>query len=95
MRQNGTMKIALGTIAIVVGLMGGAGVASAFQCPALIEQAKAALDQYRRTPGLAAIKDARIAAAEANIRSAEASHAGGQHDEAVRQAKEALSALGK
>lgn len=85
----------LGAIVIAVIIAGGAGVASASGCPGLIAQAKEALEQVRKTPGIAAIKDAKIAAAETNIRAAESAHAGGEHDESMRQAREALRALGK
>ena len=63
------------------------------QCPSLIAKAKAELEQYKKKPGIAAIKDARIAAVETNIRAAEAAHAGGQHADSEHKAQEALKLL--
>ena len=88
------MKI-LGAIIAVVVIAWSATVASANQCPTLIAKARAALEQYKKAPGLAAIKDAKIAAVETNLRAATSAHDAGQHDEAMRQANEALKALGK
>jgi hypothetical protein len=86
-------KLALTLAFAMVGLS--VGSAAAFECPTLIKQAREALEQFRRTPGLAAIKDAKIAAVETNLQAAESAHSAGQHDEATRQAKEALKVLGK
>ena len=63
------------------------------QCPSLIAKARAELEQYKKKPGIAAIKDARIAAVEANLRAADAAHAGGQHAESEQKANEALKLL--
>lgn len=89
------MRRRLAAIVTVMALAGAGSIASASQCPTLIQQARRALDEFKRTPGLAAVKDAKIAAAEVNIRAAESAHAGDQHDEAERQAREALKLLGK
>lgn len=89
------MRTRLAAIVILAVVAWAGDVAWAFQCPALIQQARAALEQFKRAPGLAAVKDAKIAAVETNLRNAEAAHGGGQHDEAVRQATEALKLLGK
>ena len=70
-----------------------ASAAEAAQCPGLIAQARAQLEQYRKTPGFAAIKDAKIAAVETNLRAAESAHAAGDHDEATQKANEALKLL--
>ncbi|MBI1733776.1 MAG: hypothetical protein HYR51_01255 [Candidatus Rokubacteria bacterium] len=80
------------TVAVLaLGLL--AGPAGASECPGLIAQARTLLEQYRKTPGFAAVKDARIAAVETNLRAAEAAHGGGNHDEAVQKANEALKLL--
>jgi len=84
--------VAIVALAAVIAL---ADSASAFQCPALIKQAREALEQFKRAPGLAVTKEARVAAVETNLRAAESAHAAGQHDESIRQAREALTALGK
>jgi hypothetical protein len=81
------------SLVIAIVLAGSGGVAWASGCPALIAQAKAALEQYKKTPGIAAIKDAKIAAVETNIRAAESAHGGGQHDESMQKANEALKLL--
>ena len=70
-----------------------AAAAEAAQCPGLIAQARAQLEQYRKTPAFAAIKDAKIAAVETSIRAAESAHAAGDHDEATQKANEALKLL--
>jgi hypothetical protein len=89
------MKAWMACLATVVIIGMAHDTAGAFQCPTLIKQAREALDQYRKAPGLAAIKDATIATAETNLRSAQEAHAAGQHDEAVNQAKSTLKLLGK
>ena len=53
---------ALLSIIAVITLSVGSGAAWASQCPSLIGKARAELEQYKKKPGLAAIKDARIAA---------------------------------
>jgi hypothetical protein len=84
---------ALLSIVAVIALSIGCGTAWAGQCPSLIGKARAELEQYKKKPGIAAIKDARIAAVEANLRAAEAAHAGGQHAESEQKANEALKLL--
>lgn len=89
------MRTRLAAIAILVAVLSMVDVAWAFQCPSVIKQAREALEQFKRAPGLAVIKEAKVAAVEVNLRAAESAHAGGQHDEAARQAQEALKALGQ
>lgn len=73
-----------------------AGSAGAFQCPTLIEQGKAALENFKRTaPGIGPIKDAKIAAVESKLRYAQDAHTAEQHDTAVKEATEALKMLGR
>ena len=84
---------ALLSIIVVITLSIGSGTAWASQCPSLIGKARAELEQYKKKPGLAAIKDARIAAVETTLRAAEAAHAGGQHAESEHKAHEALKLL--
>jgi uncharacterized protein YPO0396 len=88
------MSRRIGAIVIAVIIVGSASLAWA-DCSDTIAQAKAALEEVKRTPGIAAVKDAKIAAAQTNIASAEAACSAGQDEEATRQAKEALRALGK
>lgn len=79
--------------AAILALGWAVGPVSAGQCPELIAQARAQLEQYRKTPGFAAVKDAKIAAVETNLRAAESAHGGGNHDEAMQKANEALKLL--
>jgi hypothetical protein len=83
------MKTLLSIAAVALAVV----PAWAGQCPSLIAKARAELEQYRKKPGIAAIKDARIAAVETNLRAAEAAHAGGQHAESEHKANEALKLL--
>ena len=89
------MKTWLGVLAIGSVVLVASDVARAFQCPTVIKQAREALEQFKRAPGLAAIKDATIATAETNLRSAQEAHSAGQHEEAVNQARATLKLLGK
>jgi hypothetical protein len=88
------MKMLRAIVAVLI-VACSVSVAAANQCPTLIAKARAALEQYKKAPGLAAIKDAKIAAVETNLQAAESAHDAGQHEEAMRQANEALKALGK
>jgi hypothetical protein len=83
----------LPSIVAVVALLVGSVPAWAGQCPSLIAKAQAALEQYRKKPGLAAIKDARIAAVETDLRAAQSAHENGQHAEAEHKANSALKQL--
>ena len=67
----------------------------ASNCPNAIQQARAALEQFKKTPGIAAIKDAKIAAAETNLKAAQSAHDGGEHDEAMQKVKAALDAINR
>jgi hypothetical protein len=89
------MRKRLATIVIVAAVGWTAGVASASQCPGLIQEVREALEEFKRTPGIAVTKEARIAAVDANLRSAQSAHEAGQHDEAMRHGKEALRVLGR
>lgn len=85
----------LGVMLLVLTVMWAGDVAFAFQCPALVKQAREALEQFKKSPGVAAVKDATVAAVETNLRNAEGAHDAGDHDEAMKQAKQALRLLGK
>jgi hypothetical protein len=67
----------------------------ASDCPNAIRQARAALEQFKKAPGLAAIKDAKIAAAETNLKAAQSAHDGGEHGEAMQKVKAALDAINR
>ena len=69
--------------------------ARASQCPALIEQARAALENFKRTTPAGPIKDAKVAAVESKLRYANDAHTAEQHDIAVKEASEALKMLGR
>ena len=69
--------------------------AFADNCPNAIRQARGALEQFKKTPGIAAIKDAKIAAAETNLKAAQSAHDGGEHDEALQKVKAALDAINR
>lgn len=87
------MNVCGRSAAVVLALGFTVGPAAASQCPGLIAQARTQLEQYKKTPGFAAVKDAKIAAVETNLRAAEAAHGGGNHDEAEQKANEALKLL--
>jgi hypothetical protein len=89
------MRIWLAAIVMVAGLVGLGNVAAADQCPGRIQQARAAVEQYKKGPGIPAIKDAAVAAADTNLKSAVGAHEAGEHDEAKRFVREALRAIGK
>ena len=89
------MRILIATAVMVAGLVGLGNVAAADNCPAVITQARAAVEQYRKGPGIPAIKDAAVAVAETNLKSAQGAHEAGQHDESKRFVREALRAIGK
>ena len=89
------MRFWLAAVVMVAGLLGLGNVAAADQCPGLIEQARGAVAQYRKGPGIPAIKDAAVAAADTNLRSAQGAHEAGDHDAARRFVREALRAIGK
>jgi hypothetical protein len=87
------MKIRrVGTVGMAL-VLATVGVASASSCPARIKQAREALEQFKKTPGIAAIKDAKVAAVETNLKAAQGAHEAGDHDEAMRKVDEALNAL--
>ena len=65
------------------------------ECPNAIRQARTALEQFKKAPGLAAIKDAKIAAAETNLKAAQSAHDGGEHGEAMQKVKAALDAINR
>lgn len=83
------------SMVVVVLLLGAVSLAWADDCETLIQQAREALEQFRRAPGPAGVKDARIASAEIAIRSAQGAHDAGEHAEGVRQATAALRTLGR
>jgi hypothetical protein len=89
------MRIWLAAIVMVAGLVGLGNVAAADQCPGLIQQARGAIEQYKKMPGIPAIKDAAVAAAETNLKSAQGAHEAGEHDEAKRFVREALRAVNR
>lgn len=89
------MKNLIAAVVMVAGLVGLGNVAAADNCPTAIAQARAALEQYKKTPGIPAIKDAAVAAAETNLKSAQGAHEAGEHGESKRFAREALRAIGK
>ena len=89
------MKNLIAAVVMVAGLVGLGNVAAADNCPVVIAQARAALEQYKKAPGIPAIKDAAVAVAETNLKSAVGAHEAGQHDESKRFAREALRAIGK
>ena len=83
------------TLTAVVLLLLLATPVFANDCPNAIRQARAAVEQFKKTPGIAAIKDAKIAAAETNLKAAQSAHDGGEHAEALQKAKAALDALSR
>lgn len=89
------MRMWLAAVVMVAGLVGLGNVAAADQCPGMIQQARGAIEQFRKSPGIPAIKDAAVAAAETNLKSAQGAHEGGEHDEAKRFVREALRAIGR
>jgi hypothetical protein len=89
------MRKRVATIVIAATVAWASAVASASECPGLIQQVRDALEEFKRTPGIAVTKEARVAAVEANLRSSQSAHEAGQHDEAIRHAKEALRVLGR
>jgi hypothetical protein len=89
------MKTWMVVLAAVGTLAVGPGTVLAQDCPALIAEARALLEQVKKSPGglLGPIRESRVASAEVRIRSAEAAHAAEQHDVATREANEALRVL--
>jgi hypothetical protein len=83
------------TLVAVVMLLLTAAPVFADNCPNAIKQARGALEQFKKTPGIASIKDAKIAAAETNLKAAESAHAGGEHGEAMQKVKAALDAINR
>jgi len=82
----------LGAALIVLATAASAG---AFQCPSLIEQGRAALENFKRTAPGGPIKDAKVVAVESKLRYAQDAHTAEQHETAVKEANEALKMLGR
>ena len=81
------MKKLMSVTAVIVVLSWSAGAALAFQCPTLIKQGRDAAAKMDA-------KDPKVKDALARLDRAEGLHKDGKHADSVKEANEALGALG-